>query len=166
VVIVPLPRKGLKMRWFVVLAASLGAAGCRKTPAPPAFCAQDLSGVWLNSSDRHFAYRFRDDGKTVAGEFLQRSDDGQMTPPADPITFELKRSAESIEGVMRGSDQTRGGRTCPVEFETKITDCKPDALQVVSETSAPIDEECKRLTAEDGGILPRDLAEYRFERAK
>lgn len=155
------------MRLFAVIALCLAAAGCRKASrAQPMFCEQNLSGVWLNSSDRHFAYRFRDDGKTVAGEFLQRADDGKMTPPADPITFELHRKAEAIEGVMRGSDQTKGGRTCPVEFETKITDCKPDALQVVSETTAPINEECKRITrADDGGAVSRDLAEFRFERA-
>ena len=154
------------MARLAAIAACLLAAGCRKAPPPqPRFCDQDLSGVWLNSSDRHFAYRFRDDGGVVAGEFLQRADDGGLTAPADRITFELRRGPEAIEGVMRGSDQTKGGRTCPVEFETKISDCKPDALQVVTETSAPIDEECKRLKAEDGGVLPRDLAEFRFERA-
>ena len=154
------------MARLAAIAACLVAAGCRKAPPPqPRFCDQDLSGVWLNSSDRHFAYRFRDDGGVVAGEFLQRADDGGLTAPADRITFELRRGPEAIEGVMRGSDQTKGGRTCPVEFETKISDCKPDALQVVTETSAPIDEECKRLKAEDGGVLPRDLAEFRFERA-
>ncbi|MGZ6125844.1 MAG: hypothetical protein ACXWLR_12840, partial [Myxococcales bacterium] len=126
---------------------------------------QDLSGVWLNSSDRHFAYRFRDDGGTVAGEFLQRADDGGMTAPPEPITFDLRRNPGAIAGVMRGSDTTQGGRKCPTEFETRITDCKPDALQVVTETSAPIGEDCKRIRSEDGGSLPRDLTEFRFERA-
>ncbi len=165
--IVTLPSKGLQVRLFAVIAVCLAAAGCKKgSLAQPLFCEQNLSGVWLNSSDRHFAYRFRDDGRTVAGEFVQRADDGHMTPPAEPITFELRRKAEAIEGVMRGSDTTRGGRTCLVEFETKITDCKPDALQVVTETSAPIDEHCKRITLEDGGAVPHDLAEFRFEKAR
>ena len=155
------------MAWFAAIAACLLAAGCKKAlPPQPPFCDQDLSGIWLNSSDRHFAYRFRDDGGVVAGEFVQRADDGGLTAPAEPITFELRRGADAIQGVMRGSDQTKGGRTFPVEFETKISDCKPDALQVVTETSAPIDEQCKRLEAEDGGVLPRDLAEFRFERAR
>jgi hypothetical protein len=88
-----------------------------------------------------------------------------MTAPSPPITFELRRTPGAIAGVMRGSDTTQGGHTCLTEFETRVTDCKPDALQVVSETSAPIGEDCKRLTAEDGGALPRDLTEFRFERA-
>jgi hypothetical protein len=164
-VIVPPPSKGLQMR-LALIAACLAAAGCKKAPpAQPRFCDQDLSGVWLNSSDRHFAYRFRDDGGVVAGEFLERADDGVLAAPAPPITFDLRRSQDTIAGVMRSTATTPGGRTCPTEFETRITDCKPDALQVVSETSAQTGEDCKRLSAEDGGALPRDLTEFRFERA-
>lgn len=148
---------------LAAIAVCIAAAGCKK--APPRFCEQNLSGVWLNSSDRHFAYRFRDDGGVVEGEFLERADDGGMTAPAPPITFELRRGPDTIAGVMRGSGQTKGGRTCPTEFETRITDCKPEALQVVSETSAPIGEDCKRLSLEDGGAVPPDLTEFRFERA-
>jgi hypothetical protein len=147
----------------IVLVACLLPAGCKKTPR---FCDQDLSGLWLNSSDRHFAYRFRDDGGTVTGEFLQRADDGGTTAPTPPITFDLRRTGDSLAGVMRGSDTTQGGHPCTTEFETRITDCKPDALQVVSETSAPIGEDCKRLTLEDGGAVPRDLTEFHFERAR
>jgi hypothetical protein len=151
---------------LALLAACLAAAGCKKAPPPqPRFCDQDLSGVWLNSSDRHFAYRFRDHGGVVSGEFLQRADDGGMTAPSPPITFEMRRSPDAIAGVMRGSDTTQGGHACATEFETRVTDCKPDALQVVSETTAPIGEDCKRLTAADGGALPLDLTEFRFERA-
>ena len=151
---------------LALLACLVAAAGCKKAPpAQPRFCDQDLSGVWLNSSDRHFAYRFRDDGGVVSGEFLQRADDGGMTVPSPSITFEMRRTPDALAGVMRGSDTTAGGRTCVAEFETRVTDCKPDALQVVSETSAPIGEDCKRLTEADGGPLPRDLTEFRFERA-
>ena len=147
----------------LVFAACLLSAGCKKTAS---FCDQDLSGLWLNSSDRHFAYRFRDDGGTVSGEFLERADDGGVTAPTPPITLDLRRTKDALAGVMRGSDTTQGGHTCTTEFETRITDCRPGALQVVSETSAPIGEDCKRLTLEDGGVVPRDLTEFHFERAK
>lgn len=146
-----------------LLVACLLAAGCKKAPR---FCDQDLSGLWLNSSDRHFAYRFRDDGGTVAGEFLQRADDGGLTAPTPAITFEFHRTAEALAGAMRSSDATQGGHLCPTEFETRITACGPAGLQVVSETSAPIGEDCKRLMLPDGGPAPRDLSEFHFERAK
>jgi hypothetical protein len=142
--------------------ALLLLTACKK---PARFCDQDLSGVWLNSSDRHFAYRFRDDGGVVRGEFLERSDDGGLANPADPILFELHRTENAVAGVMRATDRTGGGRTCPVEFGIKLTSCGPDAVQAVVETSLPIGEDCKRKTAEDGGELSPSLAEYRFERA-
>src|SRR3954469_5466021 len=146
--------------------ACLTAAACnRSAPAQPRFCDQDVAGLWLNSSDRHFAYRFREDGGAVTGEFLEREDDGGLNAPAAPVTFELKRTATTIEGVMRSSQETAGGRTCPVDYATRISDCKPQALQVVVEVSATVSEDCKRRSAEDGGPIPPDLREYRFERA-
>src|SRR5690242_15477597 len=58
-VIVPPPSRGLQMARIAALAVCLAAAGCKKAPPPqPRFCDQDLSGLWLNSSDWHFAYRF------------------------------------------------------------------------------------------------------------
>jgi hypothetical protein len=150
---------------FVFAVACLAAAACkREPPAQPRFCEQDLSGVWLNSSDRSFAYSFRDVGGVVSGEYMQRAEDGGLTRPAEPVTFELKRTDTAIAGVMRSSGTTPSGKTCAVEFETRISDCKPEALQVVSEVSAPIGDDCKRHLAEDGGAIPPDFREFRFER--
>jgi len=150
----------------MVFVACLAAAACRKASQPhPRFCDQDLSGLWLNSSDRHFAYHFREDGGVIRGDYLQREDDGGLSNPAEPITFELHRTNEAVSGVMRTTGESPSGRACPVEFETRISDCKPDALQVVVEVSAALGEDCKRTPAEDGGIVPRDLREFRFERA-
>ena len=150
----------------MVFVACLAAAACRKASQPqPRFCDQDLSGLWLNSSDRHFAYHFREDGGVIRGDYLQREDDGGLTNPAEPISFELHRTNEAVSGVMRTTGESPSGRACPVEFETRISDCKPDALQVVVEVSAALGEDCKRTPAEDGGIVPRDLREFRFERA-
>jgi hypothetical protein len=155
------------MSRLAALLACLAAGACKKAPpALPRFCDQDLSGLWLNSSDRHFAYRFREDAGVVEGEYLERADDGGLTASAQPITFDLRRTPDAIAGVMRGSGETPGGKTCPLEFETRISDCKPDALQVVVETSANVDENCRRIPAEDGGIAARDLREFRFERAR
>jgi len=151
---------------LLVFLAWLGAAACRKASQPqPRYCDQDLSGLWLNSSDRHFAYRFREDAGVIQGDYLQREDDGGLSNPAEPITFELHRTNEAVSGVMRTTGESPSGRACPVEFETRISDCKPDALQVVVEVSAALGEDCKRTPAEDGGIAPRDLREFRFERA-
>jgi hypothetical protein len=146
--------------------ACLAAAACRRAPPPQSrFCDEDLSGLWLNSSDRHFAYRFREDAGVIQGDYLRREDDGGLAIPAEPITFELRRTAEAVSGVMRTKGESPGGRACPVEFETRVSDCKPDSLQVVVEVSTAVGEDCKRAPAEDGGIAPRDLREFRFERA-
>ena len=101
----------------------------------------------------------------IQGDYLQREDDGGLSNPAEPITFELHRTNEAVSGVMRTTGESPSGRACPVEFETRISDCKADALQVVVEVSAALGEDCKRTPAEDGGIAPRDLREFRFERA-
>jgi hypothetical protein len=151
-------------RWFfLVVCLSLGA--CRKAPpAQPRFCDQDLSGLWVNSSDKSFAYTFRDDGGLIRGEFVVRAEDGGLTKPSEPITFELKRTDAAIAGVMRSTDTTAGRKSCPVEYEIKVSDCKPDVLQVVAEVSAPVGDDCKRLSAPDGGAISPDLREFRLER--
>ncbi len=150
---------------FLVVCLSLGA--CRRAPtAQPRFCDQDLSGLWLNSSDKSFAYTFRDDGGLIRGEFAVRAEDGGLTKPPEPITLELKRTDAAIAGVMRSKDKTAGGKSCPVEYEIKVSDCKPDVLQVVAEVSAPVGDDCKRLSAPDGGAIPPDLREFRLERVR
>ena len=152
-------------RFFLVVCLSLGA--CRKAPtAQPRFCDQDLSGLWVNSSDKSFAYTFRDDGALIRGEFAVRAEDGGLTKPSEPITFEMKRADAAIAGVMRSRDKTAGGKSCPVEYELKVSDCKPDVLQVVAEVSAPVGDDCKRLSAADGGAFPADLREFRLERLR
>ena len=149
---------------FLVVCLSFGA--CRKAPtAQPRFCGQDLSGLWMNSSDKSFAYTFRDDGGLIRGEFV-RAEDGGLTKPSEPITLELKRTDAAIAGVMRSRDTTAGGKSCPVEYEIKVSDCKPDVLQVVAEVSAPVGDDCKRLSAPDGGAFLPDLREFRLERLR
>ncbi len=161
----------------------LCSASCRKSapspapaaaqPAPPAaasspaaarFCEQDLSGVWINASDPHFAYRFRDHGDLIRGEFQERADDGTLKNPDEAVTLELHRTATALAGVMRSRQQTRGGRDCPVEFGIDVTTCGAARLQATVEPEASITEECKRKTAEDGGDLPTSRTEYVFVR--
>jgi len=142
---------------LVVFLCCLAAAACRKASPPRhRFCDQDLSGLWLNSSD---------DAGVIRGEYLQREDDGGLSNPVEPITFELRRGEDAVSGVMRTTGESPSGRACPVEFETRVSDCKPEALQLVVEVSAAIGADCRRTPAEDGGIAPRDLREFRFERA-
>src|SRR5258708_36117358 len=106
-------------------------AACKKSASPPPsqpslapstrFCDQDLSGVWLNSSDKHFAYRFHDHGDVVRGEFQERSDDGGLANPSDPVTFELHRTQDAVAGVMRSTQRTDGGRDAPGEGAIVVT---------------------------------------------
>lgn len=139
-------------------------AACKR--GPERFCDQDLSGLWLNSSDKHFAYRFRDQGGTLRGEFLERGDDGGLRAPEDPIVFELRRTPEAVAGVMRATGATPGGRSCPVEYGIRLTSCQPGALQAQVETAIDVGEDCKRQVLENGGLVPSRLAEFRFERAR
>ena len=143
-------------------AACLTFAGCKRTPF---YCNQDLSGLWLNSSNDHFAYQFRDDGGVVTGDFRPRDEDGGLGKAEEPMTFDLKRSATALEGVMRSTGKTAGGKTCPVEFETRVTDCKAKSIQVAVEISATVGEDCKRFQLHDGGTPPPIWREYVFERA-
>ena len=110
--------------------------------------------------------RYRDDGRVIRGEFVVRAEDGGVTKPSEPIILEMKRSDTAIAGVMRSKDTTAGGKSCPVEYEVKVSDCKPDVLQVVAEVSAPVGDDCKRLSAPDGGAVPPDLREFRLERVR
>jgi len=143
------------------LALCLSALACKKTPP---YCDQDLSGLWVNATDPHYAYRFQEDGGVIRGEYLVRADDGGLSNPPEPVTFELRRTHDSIGGVMHGSGKSVSGRDCPAEFDTKITDCKPQALQVLSEVTIDIDENCKRIVPADGGSAPRYLREYVLQR--
>lgn len=150
-------------RWLLLLTL---CAGCKRDAPPPGkFCGGDLSGVWLNSSDKHFAYRLRDHGEVIRGEFLEADNDGGLHQPDEPILFELHRSPDAVAGVMKASQATPGGHACPVDYGIRLTSCHADALQAQVETSAQITENCKRLTFADGGEPPPDLAEFRFERA-
>lgn len=139
-------------------------AACKKEPER--FCDQDLSGLWINSSDRHFAYRFRDQGGRLRGEFLERGDDGGLRAPEDPIVFDLRRTPDAVAGVMRATGLTPGGRSCPVEYLIRLTSCQPGALQAQVETAIDVGEDCKRLILADGGTVASQLTEFRFERAR
>ena len=128
-------------RAFLLL---LCLAACKKSqPQKTRFCDQDLSGIWLNASDKHFAYRFRDHGDVVRGEFVERADDGTLKNPDEPILFELHRTETALAGVMRSTQPTKGGRNCPVEFGMDVT-CGAN-LQAIVETDVDVGEDCKRL---------------------
>lgn len=147
-------------------------SGCKKpapaAPAEPAaparFCDADLSGTWVNSSDRRFAYRLHDHGDTIRGDFFRRTEDGGSAAPDDPMIIELHRTSSGLAGLMRTSDRTAGGRSCPVEFGLQVSSCAGDGLQIVAETVVPITEECARQKLPDGGPIEPTLVEYVWER--
>ena len=57
------------------------AAGCKRAAPQPRYCGQDLSGVWVNSSDPTYAYRLEDQGESVRGKFFHRLPDGGEAAP-------------------------------------------------------------------------------------
>lgn len=142
------------MRFLAVL---LVLTACKKSV--PKFCDQNLTGVWLNASDTHFAYRFRDHGDVIRGEFLQAEDDGGLTQPDDPILFELHRTQTALAGVMRAKEAG-----CPVEFGVDVTSCTDKSMQAQVETDVPVTADCKRKTLEDGGEIPPHRTEFVFVR--
>lgn len=156
--------------------ALLLLAACKKpapatpapaTPAAPAarFCDQDLSGIWTNASDRHFAYRFRDHGDVLRGEYLIAQDDGGLSTPPEPLLFELHRTPAALTGVMKATGPSPSGRTCPVEFGITVSSCEPGTMVAVVETEAALTDACTRKQREeDGGEIAPALVEYRFER--
>ncbi|GAC1549106.1 MAG: hypothetical protein NVS2B9_15830 [Myxococcales bacterium] len=157
------------------VAACLGVGGCRPRSPPPAkaapaaagFCPQDLSGVWVNASDTAYAYRLRDHGERVEGVFFRREPDGGPVAPEptqEPITLEMHRTASALAGTVRSYDRSAKGARCAVEFGLSVTSCKPDALQVVSEVAAPIQDDCTRPREADGGEAQPDLSEFVWER--
>jgi len=149
------------------LAAAVFAACKRSAQPEPRYCPQDVSGVWVNSSDAAYAYRLNDHGDVVRGKFFHRAPDGgdaPAEPGEDPMLIELHRTANALAGTMRTKGEAPGGRRCDLEFGIRVSSCQPAALQVVAETSYDVRDDCTRQKAEDGGDLPPTLTEYRWER--
>ena len=141
------------MRQSVLLfcAAISISAGCKR--APPRYCDQDLSGVWVNASDPAYAYRLEADGGEAAPE-----------PGDDPMLIDLHRTDKALAGTMKSKGEAPGGRHCDLEFTMRVSSCQPDALQVVGETSYGVRDDCSRQKEEDGGAIAPRLTEYRWER--
>jgi hypothetical protein len=153
---------------LLLFAAAALLAGCKRNQAEPRYCSQDLSGVWVNSSDESFAYRLTDHREVVRGEFFRRQTDGGEAAPdprEQPMLIELHRTATALAGTMRTKGEAPGGRPCDLEFALRVSSCQPDALQVVAETAYDVREDCTRQKAEDGGDIPPQLTEFRWERA-
>jgi hypothetical protein len=150
---------------YRVVALAFLCFACPKQKDTPPFCDQDLSGVWLNSSDTHFAYRLRDHGGIIRGEYMERADDGGLAAPDEPMLFELHRFDGGVAGVMKTTGQSPGGRACPVEYGFEVTVCNPGAMQARVETSVHITDDCKRYVLPDGGEAPSELGEFRLQRA-
>jgi len=142
-------------------------AGCKRNQPEPRYCNEDLSGVWVNSSDEAFTYRLNDQGDVVRGKFFRRQPDGgeaALEPGDDPMLIELHRTATALAGTMRTKGEAPGGKRCDLEFGIRVSSCQRDALQVVAETSYDVRDDCTRQKAEDGGDVPPALTEYRWER--
>src|SRR5712671_1568113 len=151
---------------FACLAA-LSIAACKRAP-PPGYCAQGLSGVWVNATDRAYAYRLADQGDSVAGKYFHRDIDGGEVPARpgdDPMLIELHRTSTALAGTMKTKGASPSGKPCDLEFALRVSSCQPDALQVVAETSVQLRDDCTRQKEEDGGVVPAQLTEYRWERA-
>jgi hypothetical protein len=149
----------------LALALALFAAACKRERPPPRYCDQDLSGVWVNSSDTSYAYRLTDEREVVKGKFFSRAPDGgeAAASGSEPILIELRRSESALAGVMKSSGESPSGRKCKIEFALQISSCQPAAMQVVAETQVGVRDDCSRARDADGGQTAV-LVEYRWER--
>jgi hypothetical protein len=154
-----------------LIALVVAGAGCkRETPQAAQrtpYCDQNLTGVWVNSSDPSFAYRLDDHGATVDGKFFRRETDGGTAPTAadeEPMTIELHRSADALSGVMKTTGESPSGRKCPVEFGLRVSSCQPQALQVVAEMQLGLRDDCTRAKEADGGEPTPELVEFRWDK--
>jgi hypothetical protein len=150
---------------FACLAA-VSIAACKRPP-PARYCAQDLSGVWVNATDRAYAYRLTDHGDAVSGQYFHRDSDGGEVPPKpgdDPMLIDLHRTSAALAGTMKTKGASPGGKPCDLAFALRVSSCQPDALQVVAETSVQLRDDCSRQKEEDGGVVQAQLTEYRWER--
>jgi len=147
-------------------AAAALSASCKR--APPRYCDQDLSGVWVNASDPAYAYRLEDRGDSVRGRFFRREADGGEVAPEpgdDPMLIDLRRTDKALAGTMTTKGEAPGSkRRCDLAFTARVSTCQPDALQVIAETSYDVREDCTRQKEEDGGVVPPRLTEHRWER--
>jgi hypothetical protein len=154
-----------------VAALLFAAAACKREPPkpaqPPRSCDQNLTGVWVNSTDPSFAYRLEDHGSDVRGKFFRRESDGgeaKMAPGEEPMTIELHRTADALSGVMKTTGESPSGRKCPVEFGLRVSSCQPQALQVVAEMQLGLRDDCTRAKEADGGEPAPELVEFRWDR--
>jgi len=142
------------------------SAGCKRAQAR--YCDQDLSGVWVNSSNPAYAYRLEDHADSVRGKFFHREADGGEAAPEpgeDAMLIDLRRTDKALAGTMSTKGEAPGSsRRCDLEFGIRVSSCQRDSLQVVAETSYDVREDCTRRKAEDGGDLPPALTEYRWDR--
>ncbi|HWE25920.1 MAG TPA: hypothetical protein VG496_18435 [Myxococcales bacterium] len=158
-----------RFRLFLFVAVAL-LAGCKRTGSAPRYCNEDLSGVWVNASDDSYAYRLDDHGDVVRGKFFRREPDGGEAAPEpgdDPMLIELHRTSTALAGTMRTKGEAPPvGRRCDLEFGIRVSSCQREALQIVVETSYDVRDDCTRQKAEDGGDLPPELTEYRWDRVR
>ncbi len=151
---------------FLALFCLSTGLACKRAQAGP--CAFDLGGVWINASDERYGYRLEDQGSQVTGEFFLRQPSGAATPRAPgeaAVTLALRRDGSALAGTMRSTALTAAGKSCEVEFTVKVGTCTPEQLQVTSEMTAPLDEQCRRIqNLPDGGPVARDLAEFLWVR--
>src|SRR5882762_7208680 len=116
---------------FLFCAAVLLSAGCKR--AQPRYCDQDLSGVWVNSSDPAFAYRLEDHGGSVHGKFFRREADGGEAAPEpgdDPMLIDMRRTDKALAGKMTTKGEAPGSSgKCDLAFAVHVSSCQPDALQ-------------------------------------
>src|SRR5207244_12209388 len=135
--------------------------------APPRYCDQDLSGVWVNASDPAYAYRLEDRGESVRGKFFRREADGGEAAPEpgdDPMLIDLHRTDKALAGTMKTKGEAPGGRRCDLEFTMRVSSCQPDALQVVGEPLYGARGDRGRATGGGGGRTARGRPEHAGER--
>jgi len=75
----------------------------------------------------------------VRGEFVERTDEGGLKNPDEPLLFELHRTETALAGVMRSTQAN-----CPVEYGIDVVSCGQN-LQATVEVDVQVGPDCKRI---------------------
>jgi len=165
----PNPRQALLLPLCTLLACAHGNA---QTPAQPSSakaskpvippgCEALVSGEYRHEDDPSYRYKAQDDGSVLTLHPYRVNDDGtpgEVSPKAQDMVLELRRSPEGFVGVFRMTEVTGdadGGIRCQALFSAKVLACSPSKLNLQVEQEYAMDQSCKRV--DTGGS---DLAEH------
>lgn len=124
-------------------------------PAPPVQvppgCEASQAGTYHHAQVPSFRYRAEDDGGTLRLAVLRNMDGGVDAGTAEP-TIVLQRTPAGFLGVTLAQVPGDGGTPCEVAFPTEVRACDDAGLTLHAVVDLRVDQSCRPLPAEDGGL--------------